>query len=137
MLASKGDVGGVGVVPPGRIRKGKMGVQFQPASKDLNIIQHPWIVRENVRRLFEVMNRLPAICRRYVSAAPKTTTGIEHAKAMTKLGGGNPNWSQYKVDDYLKMKKYSFYDAEITMAKHRLQQPTNKAPDVMPKTKSQ
>ncbi|VDM57708.1 unnamed protein product [Angiostrongylus costaricensis] len=83
------------------------------------------------------MNHLPLICRRYVSAAPKTTTGIEHAKAMTKIAGGNANWSLYKADDYLKMSKYSFYDAEITMAKHRLQQPTNKSPDVMPKTKSQ
>lgn len=36
------------------------------------------------------MNRLtavPLIARRFTSAAPKTSTGIEHADAMKKVGG--------------------------------------------------
>ncbi|KAE9412853.1 hypothetical protein Angca_001434, partial [Angiostrongylus cantonensis] len=47
----------------------------------------------------------------------KTTRGTEHAKAMRKFGGGNANWSLYKAKE---MSRYSFCDAEIAMAKHRL-----------------
>ncbi|KHJ98988.1 hypothetical protein OESDEN_01045 [Oesophagostomum dentatum] len=84
------------------------------------------------------MNRLHVVLRSsrcLATAAPKTSTGIEHAEAFAKRGGQKPNWNMYKVGDYLNMNKYSFYQAEITMAKHRLQQPTTKKPDVMPKVK--
>ncbi|KAK6750793.1 hypothetical protein RB195_002637 [Necator americanus] len=84
------------------------------------------------------MRRLDLIyrlSRGIASAAPKTSTGIEHADALAKAGGRKANWKLYKVGDYLNMNNYSFYQAEITMAKHRLQQPTNKKPDVLPKVK--
>ncbi|CAI4221812.1 unnamed protein product [Auanema sp. JU1783] len=77
---------------------------------------------------------LPKLARGYASAAPKFSTGIEHAETMKKAGGGKPDWALYKCDDYLKMNKYSYYDSEITMAKDRVPQPTNKKPDVLPKT---
>ncbi|ETN74870.1 hypothetical protein NECAME_12681, partial [Necator americanus] len=84
------------------------------------------------------MRRLDLIyrlSRGIASAAPKTSTGIEHADSLAKAGGRKANWKLYKVGDYLNMNNYSFYQAEITMAKHRLQQPTNKKPDVLPKVK--
>ncbi|PIO64602.1 hypothetical protein TELCIR_13765 [Teladorsagia circumcincta] len=86
------------------------------------------------------MNRLSVIrcvSRGFVSAAPRTSTGIEHAEALAKIGGKKPDRSLYKVSEYLNMNKYSFYESEVVLAKHRLQQPSNKRPDVMPKVKTQ
>ncbi|CAD6197130.1 unnamed protein product [Caenorhabditis auriculariae] len=85
------------------------------------------------------MNRLmlaTRTVRSFASFAPKTTTGIEHAEAAKKNEGGNPDWKLYKADDYLKFDKYSFYQAEVTMEKDRVTQPSNKRPDEMPKTRS-
>ncbi|WKY07155.1 hypothetical protein Q1695_006958 [Nippostrongylus brasiliensis] len=78
------------------------------------------------------------VFRRFASAAPKYPTGIEHAEAFTKVGGGKPNWKLYKNPEYLNMNKYSLHDSEITLSKFRNPQPTNKKPDVLPKvTKTQ
>ncbi|KJH52238.1 hypothetical protein DICVIV_01566 [Dictyocaulus viviparus] len=81
------------------------------------------------------MNRLISF-RGFTSAAPNISTGIEHADAMSKFGGQNANWSTYKSIGYFNTKKYSFYEAEIKMMRHRLLQPTNKRPDILPQTKS-
>ncbi|EYB98837.1 hypothetical protein Y032_0127g1373 [Ancylostoma ceylanicum] len=62
------------------------------------------------------MNRLHIVhrfARGIASAAPKTSTGIEHADALAKAGGKKPDWKLYKVGDYLKMNQYSFYDGEV------------------------
>uniref|UniRef100_A0A1I7USP6 NADH dehydrogenase [ubiquinone] flavoprotein 3, mitochondrial n=1 Tax=Caenorhabditis tropicalis TaxID=1561998 RepID=A0A1I7USP6_9PELO len=80
------------------------------------------------------MNRLVVIsARRMASAAPKTSTGIEHAEKAKQVAGGKPDWSLYKCDDYLKFDKYSYAHAEITMNKARVPQPTNRKADVLPK----
>ncbi|VDO37659.1 unnamed protein product [Haemonchus placei] len=86
------------------------------------------------------MNRLSIIrhvSRGLASAAPQTSTGIEHADAFAKRGGRKPDWKLYKVPEYLNMNKYSFYETEVTMSKNRLKQPSNKKPDVMPQVKIQ
>ncbi|VDL73833.1 unnamed protein product [Nippostrongylus brasiliensis] len=78
------------------------------------------------------------VSRRLSSAAPKYPTGIEHADAALKAGGGKPDRKLYKVGvEYLNMNKYSFSDSEAAMLKFRLQQPTTKQPDVLPKVKIQ
>ncbi|KAF8370946.1 hypothetical protein PRIPAC_77375 [Pristionchus pacificus] len=69
------------------------------------------------------------------SAAPKITTGIEHATALKKVNPKPADWSQYKCSEYLHFNKHSFYDPELQMASHRVAQPTNKKPDVAPSFK--
>ncbi|CAJ0603029.1 unnamed protein product [Cylicocyclus nassatus] len=84
------------------------------------------------------MNRLQAVqrlSRGFASAAPKSSTGIEHAEQFAKLGGKKPDWKLYKVQNYLNNDKYTYYQAEIELQKYRLPQPSNKKPDVLPKVK--
>ncbi|CAB3409895.1 unnamed protein product [Caenorhabditis bovis] len=85
------------------------------------------------------MNRLVTasrIVRSYTTAAPKISTGIEHAEKAKQRQGGKPDWSLYKCDDYLKFDKYSFAQAEVTMEKDRVPQPSYKRADEMPKMTS-
>ncbi|CAI2350299.1 unnamed protein product [Caenorhabditis sp. 36 PRJEB53466] len=86
------------------------------------------------------MNRLVVAPRLFsartmASAAPKITTGIEHAEKARQLAGGKPDWALYKCDDYLKFDKYSYAHAEITMNKARVPQPTNRKADVLPQVR--
>ncbi|CAJ0573277.1 unnamed protein product, partial [Mesorhabditis spiculigera] len=70
------------------------------------------------------------------SAAPKTTTGIEHAEAYAKAGRATRvDPKAYLCDEYLHFNVYSYYDAEVKMSAARVPQPTNKKPDVMPRVK--
>ncbi|VDO96928.1 unnamed protein product [Heligmosomoides polygyrus] len=50
------------------------------------------------------------------TAARQTSTGTEHGDAMAKTGGQKPDCKPYKVQDYLKMNHYSFYEAETRVA---------------------
>uniref|UniRef100_A0AC35UDR6 NADH dehydrogenase [ubiquinone] flavoprotein 3, mitochondrial n=1 Tax=Rhabditophanes sp. KR3021 TaxID=114890 RepID=A0AC35UDR6_9BILA len=69
------------------------------------------------------------------SAAPATTTGIEHANKFKAIGKGHQqDFKDYKCIEYLNFNKWSFYDKDVDMASFRVQQPTNKKPDVLPKT---
>ncbi|CAI5447712.1 unnamed protein product [Caenorhabditis angaria] len=85
------------------------------------------------------MNRIVAIparfSRHFATAAPKTSTGIEHAEKAKQRQGGKPDWSLYKCDDYLKFDKYSFAQAEVTMKNDRVPQPSNKKADTLPQVK--
>ncbi|KAK5964522.1 hypothetical protein GCK32_003552 [Trichostrongylus colubriformis] len=85
------------------------------------------------------MNRISVIkciSRGFASAAPRGSTGIEHADALAKMGGKKPDRSLYKVPEYLNTNKYTFYETEVSLSKHRMQQPSNKRPDVLPKVRS-
>uniref|UniRef100_A0A0N5BKE9 NADH dehydrogenase [ubiquinone] flavoprotein 3, mitochondrial n=1 Tax=Strongyloides papillosus TaxID=174720 RepID=A0A0N5BKE9_STREA len=69
-----------------------------------------------------------------ISAAPKSTTGIEHADAFKQTGlRHKQDFKDYKCSEYLNFNKWSFYDKEVDMMSHRVSQPTNKKPDVAPK----
>ncbi|ULT97855.1 hypothetical protein L3Y34_005591 [Caenorhabditis briggsae] len=84
-----------------------------------------------------LMNRLViSTARRMASAAPKTSTGIEHAEKARQVAGGKPDWTLYKCDDYLKFDKYSYAHAEITMNKARVPQPSYKKADELPKVRA-
>ncbi|CAJ0581218.1 unnamed protein product, partial [Mesorhabditis spiculigera] len=71
------------------------------------------------------------------SAAPKTSTGIEHAESYKKSGHASPAAPKlYKCgEDYLHFNVYSYYDLETKMSTNRVPQPTNKKPDVKPSVK--
>uniref|UniRef100_A0A1I7ZEN0 NADH dehydrogenase [ubiquinone] flavoprotein 3, mitochondrial n=1 Tax=Steinernema glaseri TaxID=37863 RepID=A0A1I7ZEN0_9BILA len=82
-----------------------------------------------------VIARQPAF-RRCFSAAPPTSSGIEHAIEFKKIGGRHQqDFKDYKCSEYLHFNTYSYYNAEIDMLKMRVPQPTNKKPDVLPSIK--
>uniref|UniRef100_A0A914VX27 NADH dehydrogenase [ubiquinone] flavoprotein 3, mitochondrial n=1 Tax=Plectus sambesii TaxID=2011161 RepID=A0A914VX27_9BILA len=74
------------------------------------------------------------ISRRLASAAPKTTTGIEHAETTKKTGEKHQmDQKKYKVEDYHKTNVWSYYKKEEDMESLRCKQPSNKKPDTQPK----
>jgi len=76
--------------------------------------------------------------RRMVSAAPKTTTGIEHADEFKKIGEKHQmEQNKYKVVDYYSTNQWSYYKKEEDMASMRCQQPNNQKPDTQPKVTKQ
>ncbi|CAJ0941102.1 unnamed protein product, partial [Mesorhabditis belari] len=76
-------------------------------------------------------------CRLASSAAPKTSTGIEHAESYKKSGLAKPADPKLYTcgTDYLHYNKYSYYDLESTMSGGRVTQPTNSKPDTPPRMK--
>jgi len=69
-----------------------------------------------------------------VSAAPKTTTGIEHADEFKKVGAKHQvEQSKYKVTDYYATNQWSYYKKEEDMESMRVKQPSNQIPDTQPK----
>ena len=56
------------------------------------------------------------VLKRFVSAAPPTTTGIEHALKSKQVGKSHKqDFKDYKCIDYLNYNKYSFYDFEVCL----------------------
>ncbi|KAE9556378.1 hypothetical protein FO519_000418 [Halicephalobus sp. NKZ332] len=97
------------------------------------------LVRFFLRRYFQtppgmlISRHSTFVFRRFVSAAPPTTTGIEHALKAKQVGRSHKqDFKDYKCIDYLNYNKYSFYDLENKVNPSRVPQPTNKKPDVMP-----
>ncbi|TMS39372.1 hypothetical protein L596_005907 [Steinernema carpocapsae] len=87
--------------------------------------------------LVRVLSRQPAVFRRLFSAAPPSSSGIEHAEEFKKIGARHKmEPSAYKCSEYLNFRTYSYYDTEVAMAKSRVVQPSNKKPDVLPSMKN-
>ncbi|KAK0399563.1 hypothetical protein QR680_003107 [Steinernema hermaphroditum] len=86
--------------------------------------------------LVRIIVRQPAL-RRFFSAAPPTSSGIEHAVEFKKTGSRHKqDIKDYKCSEYLHFNVYSYYDPEVTMLQSRVAQPTPKKPDVLPSVKS-
>ena len=68
------------------------------------------------------------IFKRFVSAAPPTTTGIEHALKTKQVGKSHKqDFKDYKCIDYLNYNKYSFYDLEVCLLSASLEVPYMKS----------
>uniref|UniRef100_A0A7E4ULU3 NADH dehydrogenase [ubiquinone] flavoprotein 3, mitochondrial n=1 Tax=Panagrellus redivivus TaxID=6233 RepID=A0A7E4ULU3_PANRE len=76
------------------------------------------------------------VAKRFVSAAPKASTGIEHAEKFKQIGKSHKqDFKDYKCSEYLHYNTYSYYNPENEMKAFRVPQPTNKKPDVQPSVK--
>uniref|UniRef100_A0A0N4Z7A8 NADH dehydrogenase [ubiquinone] flavoprotein 3, mitochondrial n=1 Tax=Parastrongyloides trichosuri TaxID=131310 RepID=A0A0N4Z7A8_PARTI len=87
--------------------------------------------------LFQITSkRFLASAKTTLSAAPKSTTGIEHADKFKEIGSRHKqDFKDYKCIEYLNFNKWSFYDKEVEMMSLRVPQPSNKKPDVAPKVR--
>lgn len=74
-----------------------------------------------------------------ISAAPSTTTGIEHALQHNERVKRNAASfkNDYKCFDYLNFHHQSYYDTEMELQKFRCAQPSPKKAEIEPKVKAE